>query len=263
MKCKLASALATLCIFISMDANAQTETATNPTTNTDQHGWTGTAGLGPMAFSKYTGGKRMQTWLLPLISASYNDIFYIDPLRANVYLAASADKKIAVGFAVEPRMGFHATDGAKLAGMATRRNSLEGGPNVDWDLGMVSISVSYFIDLTSSSKGSSSRLYFYKDLIDDKRWKLGANAGFDHMSARVTKYYFGTNADEATVDRPQYQPGSATNFVCGFDGKYKLNQQYSMVFGLQATHLNGSASHSPIIETRRAAVGWIGLALNL
>lgn len=259
MKYKLASALVVLCIFISSDANADAET----NTNTDQHGWTGTAGLGPMTFSKYTGGTGLQTWFLPLVSASYNDIVNIDPLRANVYLVGSSDKKIGAGFAVEPRMGFHSSDGAKLAGMATRRNSLEGGPNIDWDLGVVSISVSYFTDLTSSSKGSSSRLYFYKDLIDNKKWKLGANAGLDHMSAKVTNYYFGTTAAEVTANRPLYQPGSATNLVFGVDGKCKLNQQYSMVFGLQAARLNGNAARSPIVETRQAIVGWLGLALNL
>lgn len=205
----------------------------------------------------------METWALPLISANYNEIAYIDPLRANVYLASSSDKKIGFGLAIEPRMGFHAADGAKLAGMATRKNSLEGGLDIDWDTDIVAISVSYLADLTQSSKGTSARLYLYKDVIKNERWKLGANIGLDHMSAKVTNYFFGTTTAEVTATRPLYQPGSATNIVLGVDGSCKLNRQYSIIFGLQATRLNGSAANSPIIETRQAKVGWVGLAWNL
>lgn len=230
---------------------------------TEGKGWSGMAGVGPMTFSKYTGGTGVQTWPLPLISANYDEIAYIDPLRANIYLGSTADKKIGWGIAVEPRMGFHASDGARLAGMATRRDSLEGGFNIDWDADIVAVSFSWFTDLTRSSKGTSSRLYLYKDLIKGTQWKLGGNVGLDHMSAKVTNYFFGVSANEATPSRLQYQPGSSTSFVFGFDGSYKINRRYSVLFGLQATRLNGSAANSPIVETKLSKVGWIGLAWNL
>jgi outer membrane protein len=248
-------------LFVFAHANADTAAASEKPV--EKSGWAGMAGVGPMTFSKYSGGTANQTWLLPLISANYDEIVYIEPLRANVYLGSTSDKKMAWGLAVEPRMGFHASDGAKLAGMATRRNSLEGGFNLDWDADIVAISFSYFTDLTRSSNGTSSRLYLYKDLIKNDKWKLGGNVGLDHMSAKVTNYFFGVAANEATPARPLYQPGSATNFVFGFDGSYKINQRYSVLFGLQATHLNGSAANSPIVETKQSKVGWIGLALNL
>ncbi|HEY8099798.1 MAG TPA: MipA/OmpV family protein [Burkholderiaceae bacterium] len=253
-------------LFIALSlaiGNAKADTAAASEKSSEQQGWSGLAGVGPMIFSKYTGGTGTQTWLLPLISANYDEIFYIDPLRANVYLGSTDDKKMAWGLAVEPRMGFHASDGARLAGMATRRNSLEGGFNFDWDADIIAISFSYFTDLTHSSNGTSSRLYLYKDVIKNEKWKLGANVGLDHMSAKVTNYFFGTTANEVTVNRPLYQPGSATNVVFGFDGSYKINQRYSILFGLQATHLNGSAANSPIVETKQSKVGWIGLAWNL
>jgi len=226
-------------------------------------GWFGTAGVGPMIFSRYTGGTETQTWILPLISANYDEVLYIEPLRANIYLASSEDKKMGFGLAVEPRMGFHSSDGAKLAGMVTRRNSLEGGFNFDWDVSIIAISVSYLTDLTHSSKGTSSRVYFYKDFLKNEKWRLGANLGADHMSAKVTNYFFGIMAAEVMANRPLYQPGSATNVVFGVDGSYKLNEHNSFVFGLQANHLNGSSSNSPIIETRLTKVGWAGFAWNL
>ena len=226
-------------------------------------GWSGTVGAGPMFFSKYTGGTGTTSQIFPLVSASYNDILYIEPLRANVYLASNADKTVGIGLAVEPRMGFHSSDGARLTGMATRRHSLEGGPNVDWDTGFVTISLSYLVDLTHASGGTSSRLYFYKDVIKNEKWKLGANVGIDRMSAKVANYYFGVAADEATASRPMYQPGSTSNIVAGVDGSYKMTQRTSVVFGLQETRLRGGAANSPIVETKQATTGWLGLAWNL
>ena len=229
----------------------------------EKSGWSGTAGVGPMVFPSYSGGKGMQVWPLPLVSATYNDVVYVEPLRAGAYFAGSADKKMALGLAIEPRMGQHASDGAKLAGMSTRRNSLEGGLALDWDLDVVAISLSYFTDLTRSSKGSSARLYVVKELVKNDTWKFGAVVGADHLSARVANYFFGVTAAEATADRPFYQPGATTNAVYGFDGSYKLNPRYSIVFGVQATRLLGGAGNSPIVETRQANVGWLGFAWNL
>jgi outer membrane protein len=238
-------------------ANADADAASIKT------GWSGTAGIGPMVFPKYTGGKGTKTWLLPLVSASYNDMFYIEPLRAGVYLASSADRKLAFGLAVEPRFGLHSTDGARLTGMATRKDSLEGGLSFDWDADIVAINFSYLGDLTHSSQGTSARLYFYKELIKNGLWKFSAFAGADRLSAKVANYFFGVNGAEVVPGRPLYQPGATTNGVFGFYGSYKLSPRYSVVFGLQSTRLLGGAAMSPIVETKQANVGWAGFAWNL
>lgn len=257
MKCKVCTLVLAVHLFAAGIATAESINLAN------QSEWTGTVGVGPMTFSKYTGGTGTRSQILPLISANYKEVFYIDPLRATLYLAGSAERRMGFGLAVEPRMGFHSSDGSKLAGMATRRNSLEGGLTFDWDADVVAISVSYLTDLTRSSGGTSSRLYFYKDAIKTETWQLGANVGVDHMSAKVTSYFFGTTPNEVTMYRPLYRPGSASNIVSGFDGRYKLNQRNSIVFGLQQTNLKGSAANSPLIETKRSRVGWVGVAWNL
>lgn len=239
------------------------------TANADANGasnkprWSGTAGIGPMVFPKYAGGKGTQTLLLPLVSVSYNDWFYIEPLRAGMYLASSTDRKIAFGVAIEPRFGLRSNDGPRLTGMTTRRDSLEGGLSFDWDADIVAINFSYFGDLTHSSRGTSERLYFYKEFTRNEPWKFGAFAGADHLSAKVANYFFGVTAAEAGPGRALYQPGSITNGVFGFDGSYKLSPRYSIVFGLESTRLLAGAANSPIVETKQANVAWAGLAWNL
>lgn len=226
-------------------------------------GWSGAIGAGPMIFPRYTGGKTNQVWTIPLCSVAYDDMLYVEPLRAGAYVWGSEDRKMGLGLAFEPRMGFKGRDAPRLAGMATRRNSLEGGPAFDWDLGFVAISASLFSDLTRASHGNSARFYIYRELVANERWKAGAFAGVDHLRARVANYFFGVSESEALPGRPTFSARSTTNPNFGVDGLYRPNKDYAVLFGLQATWLGNSAAASPIVETRRSVVGWLGLGFNL
>ncbi len=226
-------------------------------------GWSGTAGAGPIVFPRYAGGRRAQAWPIPLLSATYGDAVYIEPLRAGAYLWGSADKTMGFGLAVEPRMGFKAGDAPRLAGMASRRDSLEGGPAFDWDLGPVAFSASLFTDLTHSSQGGSGRLYLVREWFRGTPLNLGAFAGAERLGERVATYFFGIDGAEASAARPAYRAPASTNLMAGAAGGYRLGRAYSVVFGLQTTRLSGGVAHSPIVETRLSSVGWLGLAFNL
>ena len=121
-------------LLLSAPALADTQPETPPAA--ESTGWTGAVGVGPIVFPRYTGGKASQTWLIPVISADYNNVLYIEPLRAGVYVWGSADRKMGLGLAIEPRFGFRSADGPRLAGMNKRGNSIEGGPAFDWDFGL-------------------------------------------------------------------------------------------------------------------------------
>ncbi|NBS95036.1 MAG: MipA/OmpV family protein [Betaproteobacteria bacterium] len=225
--------------------------------------WTGVVGLGPMVFPRYSGGTGRQTWLIPLISASYEDIVNIEPLRATVYLWGSDDRKKGLGFAIEPRLGFTAGDGPRLAGIARRKDSLEGGPTFDWDLGVLALSASLMTDLTQSSQSNSARLYAYRELISHDSLKLGVFGGFDWLNSKTANYFFGVRPSEQSPSRAPFQPGTALNATAGFDGRYRLSEHYSLLFGVQRYRLGTAAARSPIVETRQSALGWLGLGWNL
>lgn len=238
-------------------AFAETQPASQTT------GWSGAVGIGPIMFSRYSGSRATQTWLIPLISATYSDILYIEPLRAGAYIWGSEDRKMGLGLAVEPRFGFKRGDGSKLEGMAPRRNSFEGGPAFDWDLGIIMLSASLFTDLTNSSHGSSGRLYAYRELVKDETWKIGAFVGGDRIGQKVADYFFGVPDSETSSTRPAFQARSTTNVMAGFDGNYRVSANYSVLFGFQLTRLGNGVAHSPIVESRQSNVGWLGLAWNL
>lgn len=226
-------------------------------------GWNGTAGLGPMIFPKYVGGKQARIWPIPLLSINYRDTFYIELQRIGVYLLASEDKKVGLGFAVEPRFGYSATDGKLLRGMTTRRTSIEGGPTFDWDFDVVAISIAWFGDLNRSSHGQSARVAAYAPILKNDIWDAGVLLSADRMSARVTDYYFGVAANETTTQRPQYRAGIGTNVALGLSGTYRLDKRHCLMFGMSTTRLSREATQSPIVETRRADQLYLGYGWTL
>ena len=225
--------------------------------------WTGYAGVGAAAFPKYSGGKGTEVFLAPILMFEYKETYYVDLMRAGVRLWSSADKKVALGLAAEPRFGFRATDGVRLAGMAQRRSSIEMGPNLEWETPLVSLSLAWFTDMSRASKGSSLRATAYRQLINTSRWDVGVYASAEQESARVVNYYFGVPVAEVAANRGFYAPGATTHWGVGVQAAWKFSERNSLLMGVQGTRLGGAAANSPIVETRSAPLGYIGLGWNL
>lgn len=216
--------------------------------------WKGYAGAGAIAFPKYTGGRASETVAAPLLMFEYKETLYVDLVRAGVRLWSNADRTLALGIAAESRFGFRASDGARLAGMAARRHSIELGPSLEWETPLVSVSLAWVGDVSRASRGTALRAAAYRQVLDTGRWDLGAYAGVDRAGAKVVNYYFGVSADEATGARPAYQPGAATHWTMGLSAACKLDERHVVLFGLQGTRLGSSAGASPITAARNAAV---------
>jgi len=103
----------------------------------------------------------------------------------------------------------------------------------------------------------------WRQLVDTPRWDFGAYVALDHASAKVANYYFGVAAGETIPGRPQYQPGATTHLTLGVSGAWKFSQRHSLLFGLQNTRLGAAVADSPLVETRSAAFGYLGLGWNL
>ena len=250
-------------IIVLLCCPAQVWAMEAPLESTDHRGWSGYAGLGPAVFQKYTGGTRTRSLPMPIVSASYNDIVYLEPFRAGAYFWSNADKTLGLSLAAEPRFGYSPHDGTRLTGMARRKRSVEAGPSIDWNFGIAALSVSAFSDLGGTTRGRSERLYVIKEYQNGPDWKGSAFVGLDRLGARVANYYFGVTPEEVTPYRPQYEPGSATTVTLGCEGSYRLSASYSAVFGLQLTRLNRRITQSPIVEIGHSGIFWAGFAWNL
>lgn len=89
------------------------------------------------------------------------------------YALSSAGKRLGLGLAAEPRLGFHGGDSGRLAGMSTRRLSLEAGLAFDWENPLFSTDLS-------------------------------------RIKAGIADYYFGVRPFEATAQHASYSPGAGS-----------------------------------------------------
>jgi outer membrane protein len=226
-------------------------------------GWSGTLGAGPVFFPKYVGGKDLQVLPLPIAYVTYDDWFYVDLFRAGVYVWGSEDKKKGVSLSLEPHLGFHASDGAKLTGMATRRDSVYGGPTFDWQGDLGALSLGYFYDLNNTSHGGYVDALFNRPFINDGRWDVSGTIELSRLDSKAVNYQFGVTPSEVTPTRPLYQPGATTNVTLWATGQYNLTKGYALMFGANVTRLGDAAAHSPIVERRQAPLFYLGFGINL
>jgi outer membrane protein len=226
-------------------------------------GWHGTLGAGPVFVPKYVGSRRLEALLLPIAYVDYNDQFYVNLFRAGAHFWSSQDRKKAFGFAVEPRIGFNSGDGPRLAGMATRRSSLLGGPTFDWEGDFGSLSVGYFTDLSGASRGGYLDALFNKPFVKNERWDVSGTLELSRLDSKINNYYFGVRPGESTPIRPFYQPGATTNATFWLTGQYNLSKQHALMLGANVTQLGGAAARSPIVERRQVPVFYLGLGWNL
>jgi outer membrane protein len=226
-------------------------------------GWSGTLGAGPVFVSKYVGGKDLQALPLPIAYVSYNDWLVVNLYRASAYVWGSEDKKKGISFSLEPRLGFHSSDGAKLAGMATRRGSLSGGPTFDWQGDLGALSIGYFSDLSNASRGGYVDVLFNRPFINDSRWDVSGTIELSRLDSKVVNYYFGVTPSEVTPTRALYQPGATTNVTVWITGQHNLTKRYALMFGANVTLLGSAAADSPIVERRQAPFIYLGVGINL
>jgi outer membrane protein len=253
VKVFLIAAMLALCC----SSRAAAQTATNAS------GWHGTLGMGPVVVRKYVGSANREALPLPIAYIDYNDQFYVNLFRAGAYLWSTPDKKKGISFAVEPRLGFSASSGEKLAGMETRRGSLQGGPTFDWEGAFGSVSVGYFTDLTGASHGGYLDALYDKSLVSNERWKVNGSIEISRLNSNIVNYYFGVRPTEIAPNRPIYQPGATTNATFWITGQYNLTKQYALMFGANVTQLGSAAGNSPIVDRRQAPLFYIGLGWNL
>ena len=226
--------------------------------NRDTRGWNGTVGIGPMVIPRYTGGNKLQVLPLPLISINYDETVYVEIQRVGVYVLASDDKKIGLGLAVEPRLGFKSSDGPRLAGMAVRRNSLEGGLTFDWDFDSIAFSAAWLTDMTRSSRGASIRFSLYHPLLKTSRGEIGIVTSADRMSAATADYFFGVRANEANLSRPNFSASAGTTVSIGIGGTYRTGIHGALIFGANVGKLAKGVARSPIVENNRSQQIYLG-----
>jgi MipA family protein len=226
-------------------------------------GFSGTVGAGPLFVPKYVGGRSWDVLPVPVMFVDYNEWLYVNLFRGGAYVWGSEDKKTGISLSMEPRLGFKAGDGPRLAGMVTRRPSLSAGPTLDWTGAIGSASFGYFHDFTRASGGGYFDALFNRPFIKNDRWDISGTIELSRVDRHVVGYYFGVRPDEALATRPAYDPGATTNLTLWLTGQYNVTKRYAFMFGANAMRLGAAAAHSPIVESRVSPLVYLALGINL
>jgi outer membrane protein len=226
-------------------------------------GLQGTIGLGPIVVPEYVGSARMTAFPIPLLSLSYGETFFFDFDHGGVNLWGSEDRTVALSLVAFPRWGHSGSSGPRLAGMARRRDSIEGGPVLSWQTPLADFDLGYVHDLLGASRGGVLRLGASREILARGGLSLDLDLSVERLSARVTDYYFGVRPSEALPTRPAHAGSAGNELSLGISGSYRLTASNSLLFGAGVTRLNHGAASSPIVETRRAGMLWFGYAWAL
>lgn len=215
-------------------------------------------GLGVGVLPATSGSDQLRTKVLPVIQATYAGRFYINALRAGVWLLDSDDKRLRFGLSADARFGWRAEDGRRTKGMEDRDFAIDVGPTLRWQTDYGTINAQWGFDATSASNGQNVQLQFVRALVRGPGLRVNGLVGVTWNNRKMNNYYFGVAPAEATPDRPAYAAGSGTQLQAGINGAWPVGGKGSALFGLTITRLGGAQADSPIVETRIQPLAYIG-----
>ncbi|MGH7194433.1 MAG: MipA/OmpV family protein [Candidatus Saccharimonadales bacterium] len=163
---------------------------------------------------------------------------------------------------LKPRINrLSASDSPQLAGIHTRRWSLDGGANLDvfGDWGHIVTGVSH--DLLNRNNGTEATVG-YRYPLRLGNWTLTPELGVRWESASLVNYYYGVSPAEAVPDRPVYAPDTATSPYVGIGVSTRVTQHWRFFGRIQYTRFAGAIHDSPLVNRSGSPVIFIGLVYN-
>jgi MipA family protein len=146
--------------------------------------------------------------------------------------------------------GYDSDDSDQLDGMHNRHKTIDVGGEfgVSGDWGAVT---TYLVsDMLGVDNGQELRVVYskpFRNAFDVNNLKITPSVGISWQSDNLVDYYYGVRNDEARAGRPAYDPGSAVNWLWGFDANYKLNDSWTLMTGFTYYWLGSDIRHSPIV----------------
>ena len=148
-----------------------------------------------------------------------------------------------------------------LLGVSDRKWAIEMGPTIGWRGWPVHINWTTYFEPTDRHTGSIGELVLSWP-FEWSRGYLEPSIGVLHKSGDYADYYYSVTAAEATVSRPEYTPGAATNTAFRVRWGYAFNDQWLLSGRLGVELLDAEITDSPIIDRERVWSATVGLAYN-
>lgn len=218
-------------------------------------------GLGVAVLPKTSGSDEFRVLALPIINANYGDRYYINALKAGVWLVDSDNKRLRLGLSTQARFGWDADDGKLTRGMNDRDLSLDLGPSVRWQTDYGTFNAKWGFDIGGASNGQTIELQYVKSILRHGGFKINGSLGATRNNHKFNDYYFGVDANETSQFRPAYSAESSTEFSVGINGTYTVGNKSYLLFGTSVTRLGDQQADSPIVETRIQPFAYVGYSV--
>jgi outer membrane protein len=159
--------------------------------------------------------------------------------------------------------GFNSEDSDKLDGMHNRHQTIDAGGEfgVSGDWGAVTTSL--VADTLNQHNGREIRLVYsklFKNAFDVNNLSITPSTGPVWQNDNLVNYYYGVRPDEARAGRPAYRPGSGVNWLFGLNTHYLLNEDWTLLTGINYYRLDSEIRNSPIVS-RNYTISFIAGAM--
>lgn len=90
-------------------------------------------------------------------------------------------------------------------------------------------------------------------------FSLSPGAGIVWRSSQYNEYYYGVREEEATAERPAYDPGQSVDGFLKLSARYQFNDQWSVIGVGRVEFLSDEIVDSPIIDKKTVNTMFVGL----
>lgn len=199
---------------------------------------------GALSNPGYVGGKQQFT-PFPLLFY-HRGRFFVAGISAGYLLSSGSHHRLSL-VAMPEFNRLSSQDSPQLAGIQSRRWSLNGGASLELFGRWGRYDLSVFHDLLNRSNGTVVSTG-YKYPLQLGRWQLTPGVGLRWQNANLVDYYYGVRPAEAIPGRPAYAPGNALSPYADVSLSTPLTKHWRFRASVQYLRFADSIRHSPIVD---------------
>jgi outer membrane protein len=156
-------------------------------------------------------------------------------------------------------MGLYPEDNDKLKGVDDRKPGFDLGVTARWQSALGELNAQLLADVSDRSKGREVILSYALPLTLGQLL-VRPEVGVSWQDSDLNDYYFGVDANEATVRRAVYTVESTVTPFAGIEFEYAFDQKINLIAGAGVSRFDDEVRDSPIVDERYFAGGYLGLS---
>lgn len=147
----------------------------------------------------------------------------------------------------------------ELQGLRRRHQSADAGISMGLETRLGEFQLTGVTDVLDVSNGSEIDLS-YRRPIRRGPWTFTPFASLIWQDDKLTGYYYGVSAAEATATRPAYAPEEAVNFAWGINTSWRFTDKAFAFFNLVFDTVDSTIANSPIVREQHNTYAGVGAA---